>query len=1057
MFFNKIENNEEFTSRPIAIKQLLKWSVLWEKRKSFRSLLNFAIAEDCVIALHDAIYYGKLEPALEIIHRFPEITTLRLEGYDVIQLSARQNKHAKFGNLSTIYTWGKNIDYVLGYNKEHSKLHNVLHGEITVFSMGKSHAICCTKTNVYVWGTGRRLGLKSNNTAIYPQIISNITIKNSDEEIVSLALGRDHSVLVRRNGSVCIFGDNSYGQCGVALKIETDFSGDFCSSKSSPSKLSAGSLKKLDHFISPFTLKTSIKKEFIIGAAASKVHTLLFSNSSLYAFGLNNGQLGYPTFQKNDSEVSWIPRYVNLSSAKYEIIDAACTDEVSLVLIKSSQGSDIMLLKDFIFTKIRNPYMNITSSLIDMKRKPEFSMIKSKFLNHEKHSLFGTVCEQGHLYANIIIRNSQDRPHLVKVWHAGEYLKRVVDFDFGNDGTVLLCTKERFVYKGVLRPKSITSLKSFSEFKVKIYKFHRITHICNAVKVVASPKGAFGYISRSLDLEINPPIPSSKLSMFYESRFVEKSNFICLSFDNHKIYLPPHLTNIFDFPKDSFLIEKWSNLTNCQIEICNDPTGVTFTGFRNQSINLFVDSIFGEHCDLSRQMAKIKAFTPLEELFDKKRKRQQNPHDTMPQCGELSGMFPDYTVEDLDELVLVSYEFQILKSLYPFETAMRTNPSEKFKNFSLSCRDCNILFHSSLANSKIIDLTLDWGDSEMNFEVASNILHSFHDFLLTRKAALPMEDLCDLLYISEYLMVDSHLIQHEICKQVSIQNILQLLSNPICMNCDYLRNFCYRFILQNLGYFLEIPDCINLLKHPELIEMYHTHIKQFENSRFMYQYPKAQELVLFHVQESLLSSSPRGSRKINSFDSKFDLNENKLGSSFTTISDHEFLPDSTLISPIQLDLINEPIFPMDQEDSLTLPEPLTFEEYEPPKSPKFKRTKRKSQKERLLSSSPISPNVSVPKPTWKLSKTPTVSLNSVMEEQLAGKKHWEATVSPVLSLDDIIRQQENAKVQNEYRKPLHLLELEDKAEKEIRSLYLKNREPFSGQYILLKRIGEENK
>ena len=46
----------------------------------------------------------------------------------------------------------------------------------------------------------------------------------------------------------------------------------------------------------PFQLSprklTTLKKEYIIGAAASRVHSVVFSETSMFTWGLDQGQLG---------------------------------------------------------------------------------------------------------------------------------------------------------------------------------------------------------------------------------------------------------------------------------------------------------------------------------------------------------------------------------------------------------------------------------------------------------------------------------------------------------------------------------------------------------------------------------------------------------------------------------------------------------------------------------------------------------------------------------------------------------------------------------------------
>ena len=492
MHFDRVDKNEEFRKRPKNIKELLKWSMLWNKLQSFESLLEISNMNDCVLCLHDAIYYGKYDHVFKIVSMYPNILLFRLDSIDAVQLIIQQKPLPSLKSESFVYTWGKSNDYVLGINNDRSNITPILHGIVTAFQMSKSHAVCCTTDAVYVWGNGERLGIPNTSVIFQPTINSKIPVNNPNDEIVNCALGRDHSLLVRRDGQVWVFGNNSYGQCGVPLKISESISGPLspCMSPKSPES------KKYDCQVLPFLLKSAIKKEHIIGAAASKVHSILYTATNVYSFGLNNGQLGYPSFSESSS-ISWIPRMATISPHKHTILSVSCTDEMSFYLVQFSNTIQVICITNFIQFKINNSYFNISSSLSNIKYTPILSLIKSKFINHKKHAILGAICDQGHFYISIILRDSNTTGLFVKVWHAINTHQSISDFDFGVDGSVLLNTKNRICYHGVFRMSDATTLYNHTHNYMsysKVYKYRRIPNIVNAVKVVCNNKGTFGYL-----------------------------------------------------------------------------------------------------------------------------------------------------------------------------------------------------------------------------------------------------------------------------------------------------------------------------------------------------------------------------------------------------------------------------------------------------------------------------------------------------------------------------------------------------------------------------------
>lgn len=57
----------------------------------------------------------------------------------------------------------------------------------------------------------------------------------------------------------------------------------------------------------------SLKKQSILGAAASTVHSVVYTSTEIFTFGYNHGQLGY--FQPDNESCQVTPRKVSTMSA----------------------------------------------------------------------------------------------------------------------------------------------------------------------------------------------------------------------------------------------------------------------------------------------------------------------------------------------------------------------------------------------------------------------------------------------------------------------------------------------------------------------------------------------------------------------------------------------------------------------------------------------------------------------------------------------------------------------------------------------------------------------
>lgn len=63
----------------------------------------------------------------------------------------------------------------------------------------------------------------------------------------------------------------------------------------------------------------SLKKQAILGAAASRIHSVVYTSTDIFTFGYNQGQLGYQQPDPNDT-CQIIPRKVSMSTEILQVV-----------------------------------------------------------------------------------------------------------------------------------------------------------------------------------------------------------------------------------------------------------------------------------------------------------------------------------------------------------------------------------------------------------------------------------------------------------------------------------------------------------------------------------------------------------------------------------------------------------------------------------------------------------------------------------------------------------------------------------------------------------------
>nr|XP_005596865.2 inhibitor of Bruton tyrosine kinase isoform X3 [Equus caballus] len=308
-------------------------------------------------ALHRSIFYGHIDCVWSLLKHGVSLYIQDKEGLTALDLVMKDRPtHVVFKNTdpTDVYTWGDNTNFTLGHGSQNSKHHPEL---VDLFSRSgvyiKQVVLCrfhsvflSQKGQVYTCGhgLGGRLGHGDEQTCLVPRLVEGLSGHNCSQ----VAAAKDHTVVLTEDGCVYTFGLNIFHQLGIVPPP---------SSCNVPRQMQAKYLKG----------------RTVIGVAAGRFHTVLWTREAVYTMGLNGGQLGY-LLDPNGEKFVTAPRQVSALHHK----------DITLSLVAASDGAtvcvttrgDIYLLADYQCKKMASKQLNLKKVLVsggrmDYKVYPE--------------------------------------------------------------------------------------------------------------------------------------------------------------------------------------------------------------------------------------------------------------------------------------------------------------------------------------------------------------------------------------------------------------------------------------------------------------------------------------------------------------------------------------------------------------------------------------------------------------------------------------------------------------------------------------------------------------
>ena len=367
--------------------------------------------------------------------------------------------------------------------------------------LSKLHTAILTtdpEANLYIcgFGPGGRLGTGDETTRFHFTCIHNGGL--SGKKVISIGLGQNHSIAISSEGEVFTWGSNAFGQLGYSVP-------------------SSNMRDEEPVQCLPRQVYGPLKKEIVTGAAASRTHSVVHTNTSLYTFGKNDGQLGLVDSDARCLEYQVTPRKVAASLFSSSISMVSAIEKATICLL---DNHEVWIFANYGYAKMSFPLDGFSNYFL----KNSYSTTRyDNAPNHISKIAAGgdTICamaRMGDVFTVTVSQKSESAPGTSsttnpakikgalsvpqRVWSLRKSHMAVRDVDVGQDGSVIICTESGSVWKRVKRAKikTVVNTAGDAEYKAKDYKFLRIPGLTRITAVRSNAFGAFAAVRRDCDV-----------------------------------------------------------------------------------------------------------------------------------------------------------------------------------------------------------------------------------------------------------------------------------------------------------------------------------------------------------------------------------------------------------------------------------------------------------------------------------------------------------------------------------------------------------------------------
>ncbi|KFY05343.1 hypothetical protein O988_00079 [Pseudogymnoascus sp. VKM F-3808] len=366
-------------------------------------------------------------------------------------------------------------------------------------TLSKLHSAILTtdpESNLYVcgFGPGGRLGLGHDITSFNYVCVEGGALEG--KKVSAVALGQNHSLAVTSDGGVVSWGTNTWGTLGYTMPRP------------------ANDEEPINN--SPRQIFGPLKREFVIGVAASSIHSVAHTSHSLYTWGKNEGQLGLMDSDSRSLEAQPIPRKVaaSLFTSAIQMVSAINRATICLlanhtVCVFTNYGYNIV--KFPLYGGFTNYHFKSSALTTRYEAEPchislvtgggdTIAAVSSRgdlFTMTVSHNLDSSTSAASSTTNPAKIRSSLSQPQKIWSLRKGNW-DGIRSVGVGENGSVILCTKAGAVWRRVKRTKVKEAFSASA--KNKDYKFQRVPGLTNVAAVRSNIFGGYAAIRKDCDV-----------------------------------------------------------------------------------------------------------------------------------------------------------------------------------------------------------------------------------------------------------------------------------------------------------------------------------------------------------------------------------------------------------------------------------------------------------------------------------------------------------------------------------------------------------------------------
>ena len=365
--------------------------------------------------------------------------------------------------------------------------------------LSKLHSAVLTtdpEANLYMCGFGKGGRLGSGDETTRFGFVSIHGGGLVGKRVIHVALGQNHTVAISSEGETFTWGSNGFGQLGYALNTSNVVDEE-------PVQLL------------PRQVFGSLKRELVLGAAASAIHTVVHTASSLFTFGKNEGQLGLFDSDARSLAIQNTPRKVAASLFSSSVASVSAIDKATVCLL---ENHDVWVFSNYGYAKIIFPLEAFSNYFLN-------SIWGARAEGAENHickvtSGGDTICAMSSMGDVFTIHVSQKveasnatssttNPSKIRlalsppqrVWSLKKGHMAVRDVDVSQDGSIIICTESGSVWRRVKRAKiKDASAAGLAEYRAKDYKFSRVPGLTRIAAVRSNTFGAYAAVRKDYDV-----------------------------------------------------------------------------------------------------------------------------------------------------------------------------------------------------------------------------------------------------------------------------------------------------------------------------------------------------------------------------------------------------------------------------------------------------------------------------------------------------------------------------------------------------------------------------